>query len=165
MLPGGTRSINLSATNATETNTVSGTLTNGGTGYVEVDTLGYDYASLEVILSKANTTSNGPTVVSLGDSDVTGTSNYTTITTFNGATATATNVNFLIPITGVLTAQPNVYKFGVDLRTRRRYLLVTCSPRTTAQLSVNARLGRGENRPDTAADMGSTGAVQTLVEG
>jgi hypothetical protein len=155
------KSINLSATNATETNTVSGTLTNGGTGYVEIDTLGYDFASIDIQLSKANTTSNGPTVVSLGESDVTGTSNYTTLTQFNGATATATNVGFLIPITGVLTSQPNVYRMDVDTRARRRYLLVSCSPRTTASLQVNARLHQGEVMPTSATQVN----VQTVVRG
>lgn len=158
---GATKSINLSATNATETNTVSGTLTNGGTGYVEIDTLGYDFWSIDVQLSKANTTSNGPTVVSLGDSDVTGTSNYTTLTQFNGATATATNVGFLVPVTGLLTAQPNVYRFNVDTRARRRYLLVSVSPRTTSFLTVNARGGKGEELPNSASEAN----VQTFVEG
>ncbi len=156
-----TKSITVSATNATETNTVSGTLTNAGTGYVEIDTLGYDYAAVDVILSKSNTTSNAPSKVSLGDSDITGTSNYTTITAFNGATATATNVGFLIPVTGVVTDNPNVYRFNVDMRARRRYLLVSCSPVTTATLVVNARLGRGENPPTNASQAG----VQTYVSG
>lgn len=156
-----TKTIALQATNATETNTVSGTLTNGGTGYVEVDTLGYDHAALDILLSPANTTSNGPTVVKLGESDVTGTSNYTTITAFNGATATGTNVGFLVPITGVLTSQPNVYRMNVDCRARRRYLLVSVSPRTTASLTVDARLARGEKLPMNASDAN----VQTFVEG
>jgi len=156
-----TKTICLSATNATETNTVSGTLTNGGTGYVEIDTLGFDYAALDVILSKSNTTSNAPSIVTLGDSDVTGTSNYTTITAFSGATATATNVSWLIPVTGVLTAQPNVYRLNVDTRARRRYLLVSASPVTTASLSVDARLSRGELPPTNAAQ----GNVQAFVSG
>ncbi len=49
-----TKTICLSPTNATETNTVSGTLTNGGTGYVEIDTLGYDYAALDIALECSN---------------------------------------------------------------------------------------------------------------
>lgn len=155
------KTICLSATNATETNTVSGTLTNGGTGYVEIDTLGFDFAGIDIQLSAANTTSNGPTVVKLGESDVTGTSNYTTLTQFNGATATATNVGFLIPVTGVLTGQPNVYRMNVDTRARRRYLLVSVSPRTTAQLSVNARLHQGENIPINASQVN----VQAVVDG
>ncbi len=156
-----TKTICLSPTNATETNTVSGTLTNGGTGYVEIDTLGYDYAALDIALSKSNTTSNAPTVVTVGDSDITGTSNYTTITAFSGATATATNVSWLIPITGVLTAQPNVYRINVDTRARRRYLLVSVSPVTTASLVVDARLGRGELGPTNA----SQANVQAFVSG
>jgi hypothetical protein len=156
-----TKTICLSATNATETNTVSGTLTNGGTGYVEIDTLGYDYAALDVILSKSNTTSNAPSLVTLGDSDVTGTSNYTTITAFSGATATATNVSWLIPVTGVLTANNNVYRLNVDTRARRRYLLVSASPVTTASLTVDARLGRAEISPTNASLVN----VQAVVNG
>lgn len=156
-----TKTICLTPTNSTETNTVSGTLTNGGTGYVEIDTIAYNFAEIDVILSKANTTSNGPTVVSLGESDVTGTSNYTTLTQFNGATQTATNVGFLIPVTGVNTAQPNVYRFNVDTRPRRRYLLVSVSPRTTAQLTVNARLHKGFELPNNASKIN----VQSVVSG
>lgn len=156
-----TKSISLSATNATETNTVSGTLTNGGTGYVEVDTQGYDYAAIDVILTKSNTTSNAPSVVKLGESDVTGTSNYTTITAFSGATATATNIGFLIPVTGVNTTDPNTYRFNVDCRARKRYLLVSASPVTTASLFVNARLGRAEYSPTNASQYN----VQAVVSG
>ncbi len=156
-----TKTICLSATNATETNTVSGTLTNAGTGYVEIDTLGYDYASLDVVLSKMNTTSNAPSLITLGDSDITGTSNYTTITAFSGATATATNVSWLIPVTGVSTANNNVYRLNVDTRARRRYLLVSASPVTTASLMVSGRLGRGEQGPTNA----SQGNVQAFVSG
>ncbi len=151
----------LSATNATETNTVSGFLTNGGTGYVEIDLLGCDFASIDVILSKMNTTSNAPSIVALAESDITGTSNYTTITAFSGATATATNVGFLVPVTGVKTANNNVYSFDVDCRTRKRYILATASPVTTAAMTVDARLGRTENIPTNAVAVG----VQTYVAG
>jgi len=114
-----------------------------------------------VTLSACNTTSNGPTVVSLGQSDVTGTSNFTTINLFNGATATATNVGFLIPTSGFSTSQPSVYRFNVDMRARMRYLLVSVSPQTTALMNVNARLGFPEAIPTTA----TSGGVNTWVEG
>ncbi len=151
----------LTATNATATNTVSGTLTNGGTGQVEIDLLGVDYASIAVKLSPMNTTSNAPSNVFLGESDITGTSNYTTVTAFSGATATATNVGFLIPVTGVLTAQDNVYLFNVDTRTRKRYLLASASPVTTCQMDVHAVLGRAEFTPTNAAAYN----VQSVVNG
>ncbi len=159
---GMTKSITIGATNQTETNTISGTLTNGGTALVEpIDCIGYDYAQIDVILSKMNTTSNAPTTVKLGEADVTGTSNYTTITTFSGATATATNVGFLIPVTGVITDNPNVYRFNVDLRGRKRYLMVSATPVTTASCVVNARLGRAEFSPTNAAGVN----VQAVVWG
>lgn len=157
----GSKTISLSATNATETNTVSGTLTNGGTGYIEIDLLGYDVAAIDVILSKMNTASNAPSLVSLGESDITGTSNYTTLTQFQMKTATATNVAALIPITGVSTANDNVYRFNVDARARKRYLLASASPVTTAFMRVNARLGRGEVVPTNAASLN----VQAVAEG
>ncbi len=158
-----TKHITIGATNQTETNTISGTLTNGGTALIEpIDTIGYDYASIDVILSKMNTTSNAPTTVKLGEADITGTSNYTTITTFSGATATATNVGFLIPVTGVVTDNPNVYTFNVTkLGGRHRYLMVSATPVTTATCIVNVRLGRGEFSPTNAAAVG----VQAVVWG
>ncbi len=157
-----TKSITIGATNQTETNTISGFLTNGGTALIEpIDTLGYDYAAIDVILSKMNTTSNAPSIVKLGEADITGTSNYTTITAFSGATATATNVGFLVPVTGVVTDNPNVYRFNVDCRARHRYLMVSVSPVTTAYCVVNARLGRAEFSPTNASAVG----VQAVVSG
>ncbi len=159
---GMTKNICLRPANQTETNTVSGFLTNAGTGMVEpIDLLGYDYAIVDVILSKMNTTSNAPTTVKLGEADVTGTSNYTTITTFSGATATATNVGMLIPVTGVSTSNPNVYRFGVDGRARKRYLMASATPVTTADMVVNVTLGRGEYSPTNASQAG----VQAVVWG
>ena len=75
-----------------------------------------------------------------------------------GASATATNVDFLVGI-GV-TQGNNSYKFNVDCRARKRYLSIVASPTTTQTFSAVANLGRGEQAPVTAAKAG----VLSLIE-
>lgn len=167
------RTVQLSA--GAGTNTVSNTLTNAGTGRVMIDTLGYDHASVDIVLGLADTTSNSPTLLTLGDSDTTHTSNATAITAFSGGTATSTSVAWVIPVTGVVTAitasmSGNTYRYEIDTRARRRYLMVSCSPATTQTMQVNARLSRGETIPVGGLGTGTSvtsvhAGVAAIVEG
>lgn len=168
-----TKTLQLSAGAAT--NTVSNTLTAAGTGRVVLDTLGFDHAEIDLILGLADTTSNSPTLITLGEGDVTNTSSSTAITAFSGGTATSTSVAWVIPVTGVVTAitasqAGNTYRYNVDCRARRRYLMVSCSPATTQTMLVNARLSKGENVPvgglGTGTSVTSTYmGVAAVVEG
>lgn len=146
----GTKSVSV------QCHTTTSYVTNAGTAQATIDTLGYEYASIDVCLGASNTTSNAPSVVKLGEAEVTNTSSMADIVAFTGKTATATDVGFLIPVTGVLTATSNVnmYRLNVDLRGRKRYLMVTVNPVTTQPIWVNARLGRGNKVPVTASDYG-----------
>jgi hypothetical protein len=155
----------LSIMSSTATYTVTGGVTNGGTGFAAIDTLGYRYAAIDLELSPSNTTSNAPSLITLGESDTTnltaGSTSISDITAFHGLTATATNCGYLIPVTGVKTALNNIYRMNVDLRPRKRMLYVTWNPVTTMSGLVNVRLSRGEAINIAAA----SGGAQAWVEG
>lgn len=128
--------------------------TNGGTASGIIDTLGYDWATIDVIASTADVVSNSPTVVKLQEADVTNSSSFADITAF--ATPTVPNAN-----TAATATLQNNFKFNVDCKSRKRYLQAVYSPRTTQTVTVVANLGRGEQAPVTAAKANA----MVLVEG
>jgi hypothetical protein len=136
--------------------------TNAGTATSSViDTLGYDWATIDVAATTqlASTQAGSPSVFKIQEADNTSATSFVDVVGFRGASATATNVDFVVPI-GV-TAGVNNYKFNVDCRVRKRYLSVVISPTTTQTFVSTANLGRAENAPVTAAKAG----VLALVEG
>lgn len=113
-----------------------------------IDTLGYKYASIDVIFSPY-TASNVSiaNVLRVGDSDTSG-GTPTNISGLVGGT------DFTIAATGASTGADvgAVARFNVDLRGRRRYLTVTVTPSTTVAVVSNARLSKGENHAATASE-------------
>lgn len=113
-----------------------------------VDTLGYKYASIDVLFSPF-TASNVSiaSVLRVGDSDTAG-GTPTNISGLVGGT------DFTIAATGASTGADigAVARFNVDLRGRRRYLTVTVSPSTTVAVITNARLSKGENHASSASE-------------
>jgi len=121
--------------------------TNGATASGIIDTMGYDFATIDVIASTADVVSNVPTVLKLQEADVTNASSFADIVGFRGGT------DFTIPNanTAATAVVQNNYKFNVDLRARKRYIQPVYSPQTTQTVTVLANLGRGEQAPITAA--------------
>lgn len=119
-----------------------------------IDTLGYDWCTIDIISATSNVVSNVPTVCKLQEADVTNASSFADITAF--ATPTMPNAN-----TAATAVLQNNYKFNVDCRARKRYLQAVFSPATTQVTTVIANLGRGEQAPVTAAKANA----MTLVEG
>ena len=124
---------------------------------VEIDTLGYEYASIDVLFSPF-TSAAGPTtaatVLRVAQSDVAGSGQVnvsglvagTDFTVAAGVTATA----------GVGYA----HRFDIDLRGKRRYLTVYATPASTCGVVTTCRLGKGEAGPMDATGKGvSTQAV------
>lgn len=132
-------------------------ITAGETVTANIDTLGADFAAIELILGTSNTVSNKPTTLKLSESDDTVVTNFADITKFVGGGAGG----FTIP--NADTANANVYRFNVDCRARKRYLKLTAAVRTTQQGVMVARLGRMEESPGSATETGT--GVLTLVEG
>lgn len=116
-----------------------------------IDTLGYDYASVDVVF-RSNTASTDAValVLALQQSDTDADTAYANITTFVGGGSGG----FTIPATSS-SAASNVARFNVDLRGKSRYLRVRATPTTASIICSNARLGRGE--------AGASGADRTGV--
>lgn len=134
--------------------------TNGATiTSSNIDLIGASFATIDVIATTQDTTSDNPTVFKIQECDTTVASSFADVTTFVGGTATSTSVGWVIP-NGV-TSGNNQYKFNIDCRARKRYLRMLISPVTTQTFSAIANLGRNEQGPYTA----SKANVLSLVEG
>lgn len=142
--------------------TGTGSATNAGTyTSAAIDTLGTDFVTIDIGAStqSASTQAGSPSVLKLQESDTTVASTFADIVGFRGGSATATNVDFVVPI-GV-TSGKNNYKFNVDCRPRKRYLQVVISPTTTQTFSATTNGFRNEQAPYTAAKAN----VLALIEG
>lgn len=126
--------------------------TNAGTASGNIDTLGFDFADIDVITTTSNAVTNNPSVLKLSESD------DTVVTNFADVSGAVGDTDFTIPA-AVTTGNWGV-KFRVDLRGRKRYLKVSVSPLTTPTITALANLSRGDESPN-----GTTEAnVATLVE-
>jgi hypothetical protein len=116
----------------------------------EIDTLGYKYASIDVMFSPF-TASNVSlaSVLKVGEADTAG-ATAADITALVGGGAGG----FTIAATGASTGANigGIARFNVDLRGRKRYLTVTVSPSTTVAVVSSARLSKGETHATTASE-------------
>lgn len=115
------------------------------TATLTIDRLGYDYASIDVIVATSTTPANTSASIlniltlSQGDTTTAGSSVYTVA----------------VPAASVaVTARPSVVRFDVDCRGKGRYLKVDATPATALATTIVARLGRGEVGPETASAKG-----------
>lgn len=112
-----------------------------GTGSGTVDTLGFDWADVYLHLPTQTAGNTHTLVLDEGDT----TSSFTTNADMTMVTAT--------PGTG----STQCYRWGLDLRKRKRYLRLTVTVPGTAQIvSANAILSLAEQSPTTAAGRGVT---------
>lgn len=129
------------------TKTVVGTTVTSaaGTATLTIDTLGYAYASVDVIVATSSTPANTSASIlnvltlSQGDTNTAGSSVYT-------VAAPAASV--------AVTAQPSVVRLDVDLRGKSRYLKVDATPATSLATTIVARLGKGSEGPESASAKG-----------
>lgn len=120
-----------------------------------IDTLGFDYASIDVVfepVAAAGTNSAVAVALKLQEGDTT--ASYSDITAFVGGGTGG----FTIP-TPDTTTDANVVRFDVDMRGRKRYLNVYATPNVASVVASAARLGKPEEGPTTAAGKGVLGAV------
>ncbi len=129
--------------------------TNAATAAGNIDCRGYDFATIDVITTTSNDTTNNPSVLKLAESDDTVVSNFADITAFVGDGAGG----FTIP--DAVTSGDWGVKFNVDLRYRKRYLRVSVSPVTTQSITAIANLHKAEQAPVNTTDAN----VKALVEG
>lgn len=115
----------------------------------EIDTLGYEACSIDVVFSPFTAaTSSAASVLKLRQSDSAGSgqanlSGFVGGTDFTvGAGSTTGNIGY-------------VARFNLDLRGKKRYITVDASPGNTVAVATVARLGRGNQAP-TDATSGNT---------
>ena len=117
-------------------------VTLAATHSLEIDTLGFEYASIDVLFSPF-TSATGPTtaanVLRVAQSDTSGSGQAnllvagTDFTVGAGVTATS-SVGYS-------------HRFDLDLRGKRRYLTVYATPASTCGVVTSCRLGKGETGP------------------
>lgn len=122
----------------------------------EIDTLGFESASIDVVFSPYTAaTSNAAPVLRLAQSDTSG-SGQTNISGAVGGT------DFTVAAGATTGADVGyVHRFDVDLRGKKRYLTVYTSPGNTVGVTTVVRLGRAESLPTSAAQKGAS--TQALV--
>jgi len=118
-----------------------------------IDTLGYDYASIDVVFeANAATTNAVATALKLGQGDTTAA--YTDITAYVGGGSGG----FTIPTTS-LTDASNVVRFNVDMRGKKRYLNVSATPIAASVVCAVAQLSKAEVGPANASEAGVAAVV------
>jgi hypothetical protein len=111
-----------------------------------LDTLGFDYCTIDVALGAQTGATTRPTEFNLTEG--TNTSAASAIVAFNGGTETSSTVGFVIPSGSGTVAPTTIYtEFNVDLKGRNRYLKLDLSPGTTVILGAVATLSRGKEFP------------------
>ena len=113
-----------------------------------IDTLGFDYASVDVVFEAGTApTPDLPLVLTVGQSDDNTT--FPNLTDFVGGGPGG----FTIPTTTSST-ESNVARFNLDLRGKGRYLKVSATPADDSVICSVARLGKADVGPTTATDKG-----------
>jgi hypothetical protein len=109
---------------------------------LEIDTLGFEFASIDVLFSPftaASPPTTAATVLRVAQSDTSGSGQAnllvagTDFTVGAGVTATS-SVGYS-------------HRFDLDLRGKRRYLTVYATPSSTCGVVTSCRLGKGEAGP------------------
>lgn len=114
------------------------------------DTIGYDFALVDVLLGTHTTTDPTLTVLKFTESDDTVLTNFAAITALTGGTAANTSGFFTIPAATV-NGLGGAIQFQLDLRKRKRYLKMNVTPGTTQVFGAVVSLGRPEQAALTAA--------------
>jgi len=144
---------------ATKTVTKStASVASSATFTAEIDTLGFDYASIDLILSPfTSAASTAALVLRVGQSDTA--SQGTSATSISGYVG---GTDFTVSA-GTTTGADNGYvgRFNLDIRARKRYLTVICTPSQTVGVTSLCRLGRGEQAPTD----GTSGNTSNWVSG
>lgn len=136
------------------------TVATNATSSSRVDRLGFDYATIEVVMPVATATNSSATFASLKltESDTT-TASTTAVSGFLGGT------DFTIP-TQNDTSNPQITRFNVNCTGRKRYLFVILQGAASHNnIVVKADLCQAEQMPATDAARGVTSSTVTTVNG
>jgi len=128
-------------------NKISVSVATNATHSHEIDTLGYEYLSVDVVISPfATATSSYANVLKLQQSDSSG-SGQTDISGLSVVAGSGSTTGANVGATA---------RFNVDLKAIKRYVTVVATPGGTATQSIAtaARMSRGQDMPITAAKAG-----------
>lgn len=116
------------------------------TASLEIDTKGYDHASVTVLrASNASTVFATSLKVEEGDT----TSSYSDVT----ALVSGGVGGFTVPaIAASATGSASIVKLDIDTKAKKRYLKVSYAPGASAVVAIVARLGRGEDAITSVTD-------------
>jgi hypothetical protein len=117
--------------------------TSSQTNTLTLDTLGFDYASIDVIFGPAASTSSVSQTLTLKQGDTS--SPTEDVAGFTGSLRPAIYAGQTVSTTMTIS------RLEVDLRGKKRYLEVKATPNTDVTIVIAARLGRGEEGPYNAA--------------
>jgi hypothetical protein len=113
-----------------------------------IDTLGFDYASVDVVF-EAGTAATQDLALVLAVSQSDDNTTFTNITEFVGGGSGG----FTIP-GSISSTDTNVARFNLDLRGKKRYLKVSATPADDSVVCSVARLGKADVGPASAAEAG-----------
>ena len=134
-----------------------------------VDTQGYDYCTIDI----HQTTEVGPTqttALAIRESDTTtsAATDGTAIEAFTGGAAIVAGTSGFVLPTPLSDAQ-NIHRFNIDLRGRKRYLMMHIEPTSSCTMSANAFLSHKADGPagsvQTAGEGPMTAATRVIVSG
>lgn len=121
-----------------------------GTATHVIDTLGYGYASIDVIFEPTTATTDAVCLAcKVEESDASGSGFANVVPLTGNGTG-----GFAIPTSGSKTADSNVVRLNLDLRGRKRYLRVSATPMAASVVATCCRLGRANEGPIAAAESG-----------
>jgi len=123
----------------------------------EIDTLGYDYAEVIVVLGA---TDIAMTALSVTESDTSGSGHANVTGLIYG---TSTDIDGSTSVLPTALQDDGIFKFEVDLRGRKRYLDVTATignGTAGTVVTILARLSRPDVSPTTAAGAGCTAILR-----
>ena len=121
--------------------------TSSQTCTLTLDTLGHEFASIDVIFGPAASSSSVAQTLTLQHADAE-TGSYTTVSGFSGDLKPAVYAGQTV------TDTMTVSRLEIDCRGKKRYLQVKASPNTDTVIVVAARLGRSEEGPYDATTKG-----------
>lgn len=128
----------------------TGDTTTSQTASHTIDTLGFGYASIDVVFEPAAATTDAIcTALKVEESDASG-SGFANIDALVGNGTGG----FAIPTSGSKTADANVVRLNLDLRGHKRYLKVSATPVAASVVATVVRLGRASEAVESASQVG-----------
>lgn len=123
--------------------------TNGATLTSDtIDTLDYDYLTLDLIATTSNNATNNPATLKLQEADVNAATSFADITTMVGDGVGG----FTIPNSPTATTTAPFSEMNVNLNGRKRFLRLLVSPVTTQTFTALATLSRPREMPNSITE-------------